>query len=427
MPTVKGFPPPLVTPCRPCITAPRGAITHLLPLAIKLDQTQFSYLSDGLTRHAICPVLRCIRTGFCVSAIKSPREGGIGLSKMGGFNDDDDEDEDEDGDDEGFIPLRNMKQWFENKPPGFGEGKEYDTSIEDKLLEEIEQSRQAQLANINKLKSNPEAGKPNSKKKILQEQRAPEVVPSGIRVRLVNLPKKRNIHRDLQLAFKGVPGMVNIIPAASGNKKTRDPICKGFAFIDFKSEEDARRFVQIFSGESIRFGKIQKQIRCEILNSKSSASACEWTEDGSYCAQQAVSHLEESSDSDSDNNSSFSDSWELIASDKSEGADDGECLTAQLEDVSENLGSVSLSEAESFMDNRLGERTGYGSKLLYPKRQEQVLANKKEVEAKRRRMKAPKSNIPGSANRLKIREKAVLTGVLSKYAAQSSSASNGHR
>lgn len=72
---------------------------------------------------------------------------------------------------------------------------------------------------------------------------APEVVPSGVRVRVVNLPKKKNIHRDLKSAFVGVPGILNIVPAVYGNKKTREPICKGFAFVDFKSEEDATRYL----------------------------------------------------------------------------------------------------------------------------------------------------------------------------------------
>ena len=58
-------------------------------------------------------------------------------------------------------------------------------------------------------------------------------------VLLANLPKKKNIHRDLRLAFDGVPGIVNIIPAVSGNKKTKDPVCKGFAFVDLKTEDDA--------------------------------------------------------------------------------------------------------------------------------------------------------------------------------------------
>lgn len=69
-----------------------------------------------------------------------------------------------------------------------------------------------------------------------------EAFPSGIPVRMVNLPKKKNIHRDLRLAFKGVDGITGIHPAVSGNQKTRDPICMGFAFVYFKSEEHAMRY-----------------------------------------------------------------------------------------------------------------------------------------------------------------------------------------
>lgn len=68
-------------------------------------------------------------------------------------------------------------------------------------------------------------------------------VQDGVRVRVVNLPKKKNIHRDLQLAFKGVPGVLNIIPSVTGNKKTRDPICKGVAFIYFESKNEAQRYM----------------------------------------------------------------------------------------------------------------------------------------------------------------------------------------
>lgn len=62
-------------------------------------------------------------------------------------------------------------------------------------------------------------------------------------MRLVNLPKKKNIHKDLRIAFQGVPGIVNIIPLVSGNEKTRDPVCKGVAFIDFKKEDEAHRYI----------------------------------------------------------------------------------------------------------------------------------------------------------------------------------------
>ncbi|KAI3889896.1 hypothetical protein MKX03_017819 [Papaver bracteatum] len=70
---------------------------------------------------------------------------------------------------------------------------------------------------------------------------APAVQPSGIRVRLSNLPRKKNIQRDLQSAFKGFVGIVSVSPAVSGSKKTREPICKGFVFVYFTSKEAANR------------------------------------------------------------------------------------------------------------------------------------------------------------------------------------------
>lgn len=83
-------------------------------------------------------------------------------------NDDGEEDDDEDEDwgefdeegegeeDEGeFLPMDKMKKWLERRPRGFGLGKKYETSIEDKLLDEIEQSWKAQAANLNKLKNDP--------------------------------------------------------------------------------------------------------------------------------------------------------------------------------------------------------------------------------------------------------------------------------
>jgi hypothetical protein len=63
----------------------------------------------------------------------------------------------------------------------------------------------------------------------------------GVHVRIWNLPKKKNIHKDLNLAFKGFPGLVAINPVNSGTKKTRDPICKGFAFLKLESVEAATR------------------------------------------------------------------------------------------------------------------------------------------------------------------------------------------
>ncbi|KAK8971115.1 hypothetical protein KSP40_PGU010638 [Platanthera guangdongensis] len=56
------------------------------------------------------------------------------------------EDCNEEEEDEDFVPLREMKRWLQNKPAGFGEGKTYDTTAEEKILEEFEQSTKNQPA-----------------------------------------------------------------------------------------------------------------------------------------------------------------------------------------------------------------------------------------------------------------------------------------
>ncbi|XP_022775838.1 uncharacterized protein LOC111317664 [Durio zibethinus] len=114
---------------------------------------------------------------------------------------------DEDDVEEMFLPVGNMNKWHENKPRWFSEGKVYDTSIE-----------------------------------------VAEAVPSGIRVRVVNLPKKKNIHRDLKAAFDGFSGIANISSAVSGDKKTKDPVCRGFAFVHFKREDDEFGRVELGDG-----------------------------------------------------------------------------------------------------------------------------------------------------------------------------------
>ncbi|KAA8533101.1 hypothetical protein F0562_033366 [Nyssa sinensis] len=414
-----GFP-----PAPPCNTIPHDAISLSLLFPNRTYQNHFSFCSNQGAQLGFCAPLGQIRSMFCVYALKSRRNGGNSLLEIDDIDDDyedeedddeeDNDDDDDDDDEEGFIPLRNMKEWIENKPRGFGEGKVYDTSIEDKLFEEMEQSRQAQLANINKLKNNPE--KPNTKKEQLQKQKASEAVLSGSRVRLVNLPKKKNIHRDLQLAFKGVPGIINIIPAVSGNKKTKDPICKGLAFVDFKSEDQANRFVQMFSRQSITFGKIQKQIKCEIMNLDSLSSAYEQSNDGTYNAPQleVLSLERDPPDADFDMDHPSPDSWEETASDEFEG------VSAQWEDIEENIEPFSLSEPSS--GDSMEQITESATNSLSSQQQEKIRANGKKLVAKRKGVKVPKSNIPGSANRLKIKEKAVLTDVFSKYGQKTASA-----
>ncbi|MED6217230.1 hypothetical protein PIB30_015791 [Stylosanthes scabra] len=225
------------------------------------------------------------------------------------YDDDDDEEEEDDeegGDEEGMMPLEKMRRWLNNKPRGFGEGKVYDTSVEDKLLDEMRQSREAQAANLKKLKSGVVSPKNSEEKKKKEAQ----VVPIGGRVRLVNLPKKKNIHRDLKSAFEGIPGIVSIVPAVLGNKKTRDPICKGFAFVDFKCEADAVRFIELYSGQSIAFGKIQKPIKCELENVRSSSPSPKPSANLNTAALLVVSDEEEDSNEDIDMENSALSSWD---------------------------------------------------------------------------------------------------------------------
>ncbi|XP_022725932.1 uncharacterized protein LOC111282202 [Durio zibethinus] len=387
------------------------------------------------------------------SAFNKGRKVSTTVFEMDGSDDDDDEffdfddefDGGDDDEDEGMLsPLGKMSKWFENKPCGFGEGKVYDTTIEDKLLEEIEQSRQAQIVNVNNLKSNP--AKSGSKKNDRQNKKA-EVVPSGIRVRVGNLPKKKNIHRDLKAAFDGVSGIINISPAVSGNKKTKDHVCKGFAFVDFKLEVDATRFVQNFSGQYLTFGKIQKQIKCEMMSSHSHNPAHERLIDNDHMMHEmAVSGWVDSPNADFDmNNSSSNLSLESV-SDKIDDQDD-EFDGVELREGRDNLSVISKSEPsngddmertfkhaeDSISSNRLERIRALEKKLLgrgkqqrvpkEPKDQklERIRSIEKKVLAKGNQQKVPKEqkvqklDIPGSAKRLKIKEKALLTGVFSKY------------
>jgi len=55
------------------------------------------------------------------------------------------------------------------------------------------------------------------------------VVPAPWWVGLVNLPKKKNIDRDLILAFQGIPGITNIVPAVIGNED-KGSYLQGFCF-----------------------------------------------------------------------------------------------------------------------------------------------------------------------------------------------------
>lgn len=355
-----------------------------------------------------------------------------------GYDDDDyDEDEDEeeeeeeDEEEEMYSPFDKMTKWHENKPIGFGVGKVYDTSVEDKLLEEMHQSRVAQAANINKLKNNPVT--PTSPRKDEPHLKATEALPSGIPVRVVNLPKKKNIHRDLRLAFKEVDGITGIHPAVSGNKKTRDPICMGFAYVYFKSEEHAMSFVQTFSQRSLTFGKVQRQIKCEVMSSHLPVHAnAELASDTLVTSQISMPDMKGEPDLHADVYDPTSGSLEDLTSEKENEWNDEIELDEYV--TREDMETFDMSDFETFDSLASGtkivtassstEQRGKATLARVAAKQKKPRSNPKKPSGKGKVEKVLKQEVPGSAKRLKIKEKAVLTGVLSKYGGKAALTSN---
>ncbi|XP_030448175.1 uncharacterized protein LOC115670908 [Syzygium oleosum] len=387
--------------------------------------------------------------GFRVGASRRRRKGGNleadGLERSGkvmGYGDDDhddyddneeeEEEEDEDEDEEGmYSPFEKMTRWHENKPPGFGVGKVYDTSLEDKLLEEMHQSRVAQAANINKL-NNPVTPTPPGKDE--PRLKVAEALPSGIPVRVANLPKKKNIHRDLRLAFKEVDGITGIHPVVSGNKKTRDPVCTGFALVYFKSEEHAMSFVQTFSRRSLTFGKVQKQIKCEMMTSRLPVHAnAELASNTLVTSQISMPNMEGEPDLHADIYEPTSGSLEDLTSEKENDWNDE--IKIDEYETREDTETFDMSDFETFDTLESGTKIATASSLteqqggkatltrVAPK-QKKPRPNPKKPAGKGKAEKVLKLEVPGSAKRLKIQEKAVLTGVLSKYGGKVALTSN---
>ncbi|KAE8648513.1 hypothetical protein Csa_023680, partial [Cucumis sativus] len=252
----------------------------------------------------------------------------------------------------------------------------------------------------------------------------PEIVSTGVCVRIINLPRKKNIHRDLVVAFKGFPGIINITPAVIGNKKTRDPVCKGFAFVDCKSEGDALSFLQAFSGRYLTFGRVQKQIKCEIMNRQTSSSAR--NSSMSSTNHSRLSILEEEAEQ-------FVDIDVDLAS---------EATRTKTEDIEDDLAYVSESHSHEEDDNGVESRTEFTiqspsekevNKIeleeILPQGREEIHREVSPIKRKTKvsKKKQPKekgekkllTEIPGSAKRLRIKEKAVLTDVYSRYGKKS--------
>lgn len=136
-----------------------------------------------IRRHRPLPCLLLLFGSRVAAAVSIPRPGrhrfipllalrrGQRGRKLGEADEDagwsrvsDEDDENEDVD-ESMLPFQEMREWLRSKPAGFGEGKNYDTRLEDELWEEIERSRKAQIENLNKLKNKPKMSDDRSKTK----------------------------------------------------------------------------------------------------------------------------------------------------------------------------------------------------------------------------------------------------------------------
>ncbi|CAI9092843.1 OLC1v1028185C2 [Oldenlandia corymbosa var. corymbosa] len=219
-----------------------------------------------------------------------------------------------------------------------------------------------------------------------------EVSQEVFHVRLFNLPKKKNIHKDLDSAFKGVAGILQIAPVVSGNKKTREPICKGLAYIDFRTGTEAHRFVQMFTGQSISFGKVQEQITCKMSGS-SLKSLNEPSAEPVFTAQPEVCRVNNMGQTRS---TRFDTEGDLVPKYDDEVLEEDHSLP-----LLNGGGPAKRKNASSIKSPSSKKKKGTQEKEI-------------RVPSKTKKGRKPKLNIPGSANRLKIRETAALVGMFSK-------------
>ncbi|KAK1293129.1 hypothetical protein QJS10_CPB17g00581 [Acorus calamus] len=361
-------------------------------------------------------------TRFTPPHSSTKRRGGAAPSVERKFDYDDEFGDGFDGLDGGDEPFEDMKRWFKDKPAGFGEGKDYDTSIEERLLEEIKQSRRVQLANLEKLK-NEELVVNKQKQK---EKKEIEDIPIGVRVRIGNLPKKKNIHRDLQLSFKQFPGILKISPAVSGNMKTRDPICKGYAFVDLVTEEAANRFVQTYSKQSINFGKIQKKISCAITNPQDSLrSLSDKSSNNNKPGISRLHLLNEKEGGNVSNEDNPTSDYKEVASTRESSSTAGDSSNEEPSIVVDGICHQPIlvdkegereTEYEDFDTNSIADdQVGAEDSSLKSEKNTTIQRKQKSKKSKRKSVKASILKVPGSATRLKTKERAILTGVFSKY------------
>lgn len=158
--------------------------------------------------------------------------------------------------------------------------------------------------------------------------------------------------------------------------------------------------MQLYSGQTVTFGKIQKRIKCELLNENSPvSSSLESRQDDNTTAatpQLTVPAMEENPNEDSNmDNSAFS-SWDETASSSEES--DLICRAEQAEDNEDYAAILNVDDDDHTVKIQIGsEIDSLSLEQKSPAKSKQVNFAKKKPPSKEKVKKVPK--FLGSAKR----------------------------
>lgn len=157
--------------------------------------------------------------------------------------------------------------------------------------------------------------------------------------------------------------------------------------------------MQTFSEQSISFGKIHKQIKCEIMNAHSSKLVNELSSNNAISDTKiTVSHSEEDPYADSDTGNVGDDSLNSWV-----GVTSGNSITnvdldpGELEDTTKNLESVSVLEVNGGDKVKRDKKVATAS--INTNRQKKIRNTGKKSTDKEKTKKVIKLEVPGSAKR----------------------------
>lgn len=147
----------------------------------------------------------------------------------------------------------------------------------------------------------------------------------------------------------------------------------------------------MFSGQSLSFGKIEKKIKCEMINLGSPKSAAiKSVDEIKYAPEQEIPDLQGDLDDDFDADFLSSDSEENLPTDHD--VVEMEDLSARTNDYTENS-EIFSAESSSGDEQDVREESDFSEQ------EKKVQAKEEKKKPKQKKEKVPKLNIPGSARK----------------------------